>query len=76
MKYWLEICDLCVCDMLRYGIDEVELLDDCGHSAASFPRQRKHATAFNMGVAESLQTIHNSYFSGKFEVLRIPGFGT
>lgn len=52
---------MCVCDLLRYRIDEVELLDNCGHRTASFPRQRSRAAAFNMRVTDSPQTIHSKF---------------
>jgi len=44
---------MCVCNLLRYRIDEVELLDNCGRRAASFPRQRNRATIFNTRVTDS-----------------------
>jgi hypothetical protein len=75
VKFWLESYDVCVWDLLRYRIDEVGLLENCSCSAASFPGQRNHATAFNMHVTDRPQTIHNKYLSGKFEVLRITVFG-
>jgi hypothetical protein len=74
LKFWPENYNLCAYDLLKYGI-EVELLDNCGRSAASLLRQRNHETAFNKRVTDSPQTIHNKYLSVKFEVLRITVFG-
>lgn len=56
MKVWLESYDLCVCDLLRYRIDEVGLLDNCGHSAASCPGQRNRAAAFNVCYGQSAES--------------------